>query len=123
MIFSISDEGIGIDKAKERSIFNILGQMPNDDKRVLNGNNEEHIGLGLSISKQIANHYGGDVDFVSEPNVGSTFFFSIEANQDDDEEKHYKPLFRKISFDKIEEDNSSENIEESSPVFGDLALD
>lgn len=97
--------------------------MPtSDDQGVLKGNNEEHIGLGLSISKQIAHYYGGDLDFVSEPYEGSTFFFSIEANQDDDLEKHYKPLFRK-ALNKTEEgeDNSSENVQESSAVFGDLA--
>ena len=98
-----------------------MPNVKNDDQRVIKGNNDEHIGLGLSISKQIAHYYGGDLDFVSEPNEGSTFIFSIEAYQDDNAEKHCKPLFRKGSLKKTEEDDSSSKMEESSAVFGDLA--
>ena len=46
------------------------------------GKNEEHIGLGLSISKQIVHHYKGDLDFISQPDLGSIFFFSMEAEED-----------------------------------------
>ena len=37
------------------------------------------IGLGLFISKQIVELYGGNIDFYSEPNKGSTFIFTIDV--------------------------------------------
>ncbi len=49
---------------------------------MLIGKSEEHFGLGLTISKQIVHHYSGDLDFISEPDKGSIFFFSMEAEED-----------------------------------------
>ena len=53
----------------------------NQDEMML-GKNEEHIGLGLSISKKIAQNFDGDIDFISELNAGSTFFFSMNLQED-----------------------------------------
>jgi hypothetical protein len=44
-------------------------------------NNQEEVGLGLSISKQIVKIYNGDIWFSSEHLRGSTFSFSFESEQ------------------------------------------
>jgi hypothetical protein len=44
-------------------------------------NNQEEVGLGLSISKQIVKNYNGDIWFSSEHLRGSTFSFSFELEQ------------------------------------------
>ena len=36
------------------------------------------IGVGLYLGKQICQKYGGDLDFVSQRNVGTTFAFTQE---------------------------------------------
>ena len=84
--------------------------MEKDHEHILKCSNDEHIGLGLSISKQIANQYSGDIDFVSRPNEGSTFFFSIEAFLADDEQRHTPLMFKnKLNNEEDDEDYSSEN--------------
>ena len=51
--------------------------------------NTNGIGLGLVIAKQIANVFDGDITFVSEFQVGSTFTFTFKLENDDsiDEEE------------------------------------
>ena len=36
------------------------------------------IGVGLYLGKQICQKYGGDLDFVSQKNEGTTFVFTQE---------------------------------------------
>ena len=36
-----------------------------------------HIGLGLSLCKQIVNLHGGDIGIISQEGMGSTFSFTI----------------------------------------------
>ena len=41
--------------------------------------NDLGIGLGLCICKAILQEFNGAIDFVSEPAIGTTFFFTFEA--------------------------------------------
>ena len=43
------------------------------------------MGLGLYISKQIVKKFNGDIDFVSHPQKGTTFIFSMDLEFDEDE--------------------------------------
>ena len=43
--------------------------------------NSRGIGLGLHISKQIVKEFGGDINFVSQWGIGTSFTFVIALDQ------------------------------------------
>ena len=57
-----------------------------DERR---GINTKGIGLGLFISKQIAEQFNGKINFISKYRKGSTFFYSFDV-YDFDVEEHLK---------------------------------
>jgi PAS domain S-box-containing protein len=67
--FSISDNGIGIEKKYHEKIFKIFTSL---NKR------EDSTGIGLSIVKKIIDLHEGDIWLESEPNVGTTFYFTLK---------------------------------------------
>ena len=67
-IFSVSDNGIGIEKQYFDRIFTIFQRL--HTREDYNGN-----GIGLSISKRIIERHSGRMRVESEPGVGSTFYF------------------------------------------------
>jgi PAS domain S-box-containing protein len=67
--FSIKDNGIGIQKKYHDKIFQIFHSL---NKR------KDSTGVGLSIVKKIINLHEGDIWLESEPNVGTTFYFTIK---------------------------------------------
>ena len=46
-----------------------------------NLDNDDTIGLGLYVSKQIVLKYKGDLDFITEKGTGTTFIFTFEAKE------------------------------------------
>jgi PAS domain S-box-containing protein len=70
--FSIKDNGIGIQKKYHDKIFQIFHSL-NERK--------DSTGVGLSIVKKIINLHEGDIWLESEPNVGTTFYFTIKKNK------------------------------------------
>ncbi len=67
--FSIKDNGIGIEKKYHDKIFKVFHSL---NKR------EDSTGIGLSIVKKIIELYDGNIWLESEPNKGTTFFFTIK---------------------------------------------
>jgi signal transduction histidine kinase/DNA-binding response OmpR family regulator len=67
---TVSDTGIGIPEDKQAIIFQPFHQADNSISRKYGGS-----GLGLSISRQLAELMGGTVWLESEPEVGTTFHF------------------------------------------------
>jgi two-component system sensor histidine kinase/response regulator len=71
--FIVSDTGIGIAAGKLDSIFNSFNQADTSTTREYGGS-----GLGLTISRRLAEMMGGRIWVESEMGVGSQFHFSIQ---------------------------------------------
>lgn len=76
--FYVFDNGIGIPKDKQETIFNRFYQL---DK---NQCSHKGYGLGLTITKGLINLIGGNIWLESEPGSGTKFYFTLpyfEINQ------------------------------------------
>jgi signal transduction histidine kinase len=80
--FSVADTGIGIAKEHHSAVFNDFVQVDSPLQRKWRGT-----GLGLSLSKRIAELLGGSVAMTSEPGVGSTFSVAIPIRFEGTEEE------------------------------------
>ncbi len=73
--FSIEDTGIGVAPDKQMEIFERFTQAKPDTQRLYGGT-----GLGLNITKNIMDLYGGTLTMESVPGRGTTFNFTIPFN-------------------------------------------
>jgi len=70
--FHVKDTGIGISPEYHDKIFDRFRQVEASTTRKFGGN-----GLGLAISKNLVELMGGKIWLESEPQVGSTFYFTL----------------------------------------------
>ncbi len=80
-MFSVSDQGPGIDQESHAHLFEKFFQI-NKDQKV---NGDHGYGLGLAICKLIVNKHGGTIGIDSEPGHGATFWFSLKLDEDEEE--------------------------------------
>ncbi len=79
IIFSVSDNGIGISLEDQKKLF----QIDSDFK--INGTaNETGTGLGLILSKEFINQNGGEISVESEEGKGSIFTFTLPIAKTDE---------------------------------------
>ncbi len=68
---SVADTGYGISREDQQSLFQKFFRVADT------ANSVQGTGLGLAISKFIVEAHGGAIWLESEPEVGSTFFFTL----------------------------------------------
>jgi signal transduction histidine kinase len=133
-VFAVSDTGIGIPPEHQQHIFQEFAQVDNPLQRRVKGT-----GLGLPLSRKLAELLGGTLTVESQPGVGSTFFLSLPAVErgqaaaaaagavsastagdrpvllivDDDERSRYlvRQLFHGAEYDISEAATASEGLE------------
>jgi PAS domain S-box-containing protein len=74
--FSVADNGIGIDAKFSERIFQMFQRLHERGKF-------EGSGIGLAIAKKIIERHGGRIWFVSSLDQGTTFFFTLPAQDGD----------------------------------------
>jgi|GEM_PF-4778195 len=72
ILFSVEDSGIGIPEEARDTVFKPYIQGEASVTRRFGGT-----GLGLSICQHIVNSMGGNIDFKSQENRGTVFFFNV----------------------------------------------
>jgi two-component system sensor histidine kinase ChiS len=72
---SVSDQGIGMDEASCRTIFEPFVQADSGAERVRQG-----AGLGLAITRNLVRLHGGDLTVESQPGRGSRFRFTLPVS-------------------------------------------
>ncbi|KAI4305667.1 hypothetical protein L6164_029019 [Bauhinia variegata] len=71
LLVTVEDTGIGIPVDAQSRIFTPFMQADSSTSRTYGGT-----GIGLSISRCLVDLMGGEIGFVSEPGIGSTFTFT-----------------------------------------------
>jgi signal transduction histidine kinase/ligand-binding sensor domain-containing protein len=72
ILFFVKDTGIGISKEDQEYVFDRFRKIETKSSKLYRG-----AGLGLAISKHIVLLLDGNIWVVSEPGLGSTFYFTI----------------------------------------------
>jgi chemotaxis family two-component system sensor kinase Cph1 len=74
-VFYIRDNGIGIPEKHFQKIFGIFRRLHGQDK--YGGGT----GVGLTIARQVILRHGGLITLESEPNKGTTFYFTLSSGE------------------------------------------
>jgi len=78
----VEDSGPGIPDGMKQRVFDRFSQLDSSDQRRAMGS-----GLGMNISKEIVEHLGGTIDYVSRVGTGTTFFTDFPVLEGQGEDK------------------------------------
>ncbi|KAG1330941.1 Histidine kinase 3 [Cocos nucifera] len=85
LIISVEDTGVGIPREAQSRVFTPFMQVGPSISRIHGGT-----GIGLSISKCLVGLMKGEIGFVSEPQIGSTFTFTAVLSRACSNSNQYK---------------------------------
>jgi light-regulated signal transduction histidine kinase (bacteriophytochrome) len=77
-VFSVRDNGVGIDPQFHQEIFRIFKRLQNPAD-----GQEAGTGVGLTFVKKIVERHGGSVWLESEPGKGTIFYFSLNCGSNE----------------------------------------
>lgn len=89
--FEVVDTGVGMSREDLNQLFQLFGKL----KKTYHIN-QQGVGLGLMISKQLCNKLGGDIFVDSEPGKGTKFTFKISPREI--RETTILPTVRNLNF-------------------------
>lgn len=91
---SVRDSGVGIAKEHQKNVFDRFLKLDNDGQELFRG-----AGLGLAISRKLAELIKGRIELESETGKGSTFTLCLPAVEGSRQKGIETPLARKQSYD------------------------
>jgi hypothetical protein len=94
--FYVNDNGIGIPKERQEAIFERFIQADISDVQARQG-----AGLGLSIAKAYVEMLGGKIWVESEPDKGSTFYFTLPYHIEQNEKSSVRKVVPPESVKKL----------------------
>jgi signal transduction histidine kinase len=71
--FAVKDKGIGIEKERQETIFNLFNRGDHKDRQGDTGS-----GIGLAVVKKLIHKLGGEIMLKSAVGQGSIFSFTIK---------------------------------------------
>jgi len=93
LLFRVQDSGIGIPRAQQKQLFRAFAQLESDPNRRHAGT-----GLGLVISRNLAQLMGGDITLESSPGVGSIFTLQLPFTRSAEAPTEPGPLQSQTAF-------------------------
>lgn len=72
VLFRVTDSGVGVAKEDLLLLFKKFSRIPNELTNQVSGS-----GIGLYLARKVVDAHGGEINFVSTPNKGSTVTISL----------------------------------------------
>lgn len=92
--FEVKDTGCGIPVEKQKQIFVAFEQADLSNTKRIQG-----LGLGLTIANIVARRLNSNIGLISEPFLGSTFYFDLLADTIVHNQIIYPDLYEEFSLD------------------------